>query len=99
MYSCETPAAAMKIFIITVITKPHTAEVSGDNDHNILRQFDLLRELFQLKSLEISVGIAGNINHTNFLLLGWSMICSISAPFRNVTLMRLSVKTVTFSSS
>lgn len=85
-------------FIIAAVAKPHAAEVAGDDDHIVLRHPSLLREVFRLEAPEISVGISGHIDHANFLLLGWSTVCSISTPLRKVTLMRLSTRTVTFSS-
>jgi len=85
-------------FIVAAVTKPHAAAVSGDDDRVILRHVRLFREVFLLKPCKISVAIAGHINHMNFLLLGWSTVCSISTPLRKVTLMRLPARTVTFSS-
>ena len=85
-------------FIVAAVTKPHAAAVSGDDDRVILRHVSLLRETIRLETPEVSVAIASHINHMNFLLLGWSTVCSISTPLRKVTLMRLPVRTVTFSS-
>ena len=85
-------------FIVAAVAKPHAAAVSGDDDHIFLRHPSLLREVFRLEAPEVSVGISGHIDHANFLLLGWSTVCSISTPLRKVTLMRLSARTVTFSS-
>ena len=85
-------------FIVAAVAKPHAAAVSGDDDRVILRHVSLLRETIRLETPEVSVAIASYINHMNFLLLGWSTVCSISTPLRKVTLMRLPVRTVTFSS-
>ena len=85
-------------FIVAAVTKPHAAEVSGDDDRVILCHVSLFREVFLLEPCKISVTVASYINHANFLLLGWSTVCSISTPLRKVTLMRLSARTVTFSS-
>ena len=85
-------------FIVAAVTKPHAAAVSCDDDRVILCHVSLLREVFRLETPEVSVTVASHINHANFLLLGWSTVCSISTPLRKVTLMRLPVRTVTFSS-
>ena len=85
-------------FIVAAVAKPHAAEVSCDDDHIVLRHPSLLREVFRLEAPEVSVGISGHIDHANFLLLGWSTVCSISTPLRKVTLMRLPARTVTFFS-
>lgn len=86
-------------FIVAAVAKPHAAEIAGDDDRVILRHVSLFREAFRLETPEVSVAVASHINHANFLLLGWSTVCSISTPLRKVTLMRLSARTVTFSSS
>ena len=84
-------------FIVAAVAKPHAAEVASDDDHIVLRHPSLFREVFRLETPEVSVTVASHINHANFLLLGWSTVCSISTPLRKVTLMRLSARTVTFS--
>ena len=85
-------------FIVAAVTKSHAAEVAGDDDRVIFRHVSLLREIIRLETPEVSVAIASHINHMNFLLLGWSTVCSISTPLRKVTLMQLPARTVTFSS-
>ncbi len=84
-------------FIVAAVAEPNAPEVSGDDDRVILRHVSLFREVFRLETPEVSVTVASHINHANFLLLGWSTVCSISTPLRKVTLMRLSARTVTFS--
>ena len=96
---CEGQAfQPVQRFIVAAVAKPHAAAVSCDDDRVILRHVSLLRETIRLETPEVSVAIASYINHMNFLLLGWSTVCSISTPLRKVTLMRLPVRTVTFSS-
>ena len=95
---CEGQAfQPVQRFIVAAVAKPHATEVSGDDDRVILRHVCLFREAFRLETPEVSVTVASHINHMNFLLLGWSTVCSISTPLRKVTLMRLSARTVTFS--
>ena len=45
-------------FIVAAVTKPHAAEVAGDDDRVILRHVRLFREVFLLKPCKISVAIA-----------------------------------------
>ena len=98
-YQCEGQAfQPVQRFIVAAVAEPNAPEVSGDDDRVILRHVSLFREVFRLETLEVSVTVTSHINHANFLLLGWSTVCSISMPLRKVTLIRLSVRTVTFSS-
>ena len=50
-------------FIVAAVTKPHAAEVTGDNDRVILRHVRLFREAFRLETPEVSVAIAGHKYH------------------------------------
>ena len=50
-------------FIVAAVAKPHTPEVSCDDDRVILRHVSLFGKVFWFESLKISVEVTGHKYH------------------------------------
>ena len=84
--------------IVTAVSKPHTAKVSGA-DHNVpLCHLCLLREVFRLEAFKISVAIAGHKNHSS-TFFQYVIFWRISMPPFRVTAISSLERTFTVSTS